>query len=144
MLKCGIFACNYLYIHSVWILHTNCTQNFWCTIFVDQNWFIKTVYKRYVYKMYTKFRQTFVYILYTKFSCHSCLNFVYKMYTEDCRFNFAYKMYTKVCWKVVYILYTSVAYILYNFCIQDVCKISVWVVLLKMCSSNDSLFALIY
>ena len=38
--------------------------------------------------MYPKFQQTFVYILYTMFSCHSFFDFVY-------------------------ILYTSVAYILY-------------------------------
>ena len=77
MLKCGIhFAYNDLYIHSVWILYTNCIHNFlWCILFVDQNWCIQNVYK-----MFPTFQQTFVYILYTKFSCNSSFNFVYKMY----------------------------------------------------------------
>ena len=54
----------------------------------------------------------FIYILDTKFSCHSSFNFVNKMYT-------------KVCWNVGRIVYTLL-YILYNFCIQNVYTISVW------------------
>ena len=58
---------------------------------------------RNVYKMYTIFPQTFVYILYTKLK-------------ELWQLNFVYKMYTKVCRNVRYILYTN---ILYTFCIHQ-------------------------
>ena len=56
------------------------------------------VYKMFVYKMYPTFRQTFVHILYAKFSWHSSFDFVCKMYT-------------KVCWNVVYIFYIHFGYI---------------------------------
>ena len=49
-----------------------------------------------VYKMYTTFRQAFVYILYTKLK--------------------EYKIYTKACRNVEYILYTN---ILYAFCVHQ-------------------------
>ena len=52
-------------------------------------------------RLYTKF------CMYTKFSWHSSFDFVYKMYT-------------KICQNMVYILYRSGIYILYNFCIQNV------------------------
>ena len=84
--------------------------------------------------MYTKCRQNVciqnishistnfcMHLVYT-ISCHSSFNFVYKMYTKVCRtkcgIHFVY---------TVYILYTSVVYILYNFCIQNVYTVSVWV-----------------
>ena len=63
--------------------------------------------------MYPIFQQIFVCILYTKLICHGSFNYVYKMYR-------------KVCQNVVYILYTSVVYILYNFCMQNVYTVSVW------------------
>ena len=51
-----------------------------------------------VYKMYPTFQQTFVYILLTKFSNHSSLDFVYKMYIErslsKCVIHFVYILYT--------------------------------------------------
>ena len=78
------------------LLHTFCIQN---------------VYKMFVYiqnQMYPTFQQTFVYILYTKFSWHRSLDFVYKMHTKACR---------------------NVVYILYNFCIQNVYTVSVWVLI---------------
>ena len=53
--------------------------------------------------MYPTFQQTFVYILYKKFSCHSAFNFVYKMYANVCR-------------NVVYILYTIYMHQLYTSC----------------------------
>ena len=77
------------------------------------NFCIQNTYKFFVYKMYPTFWQTFVYILYTKFSWRSSVDFVYKMCT-------------KVCWNVVYILHTSVAYVLYNSCILNVNTVSVW------------------
>ena len=74
-----------------------------------------------VYKMYPTFQQTFVYILLTKFSNHSSLDFVYKMYIEK----FVKMCYT-FCIHSVYILYTWVAYILNNFCLQNVYTVSMW------------------
>ena len=59
--------------------------------------------------MYPAFLQTFVYILYTKFSCHDSFNFVYKMYT-------------KVCQNVVYILYKLCIDQLYTSCTMFVYK----------------------
>ena len=53
-------------------------------------------------KMYTTFRENFVYILSSKSK-------------ELCQLNFIYKMYTKIGWNLLYILYT---HILYTFCIQ--------------------------
>ena len=91
--------------------------------------YIQKLYKMYTTdacKMYTTFRQAFVWILYTKSK-------------ELCQLNFIYKLYTKVCWSVGYILYTNILYtfciqicqnvgyilytdILYTFCIQNVYK----------------------
>ena len=62
-----------------------------------------------VYEMYTTFRQTFVYILYTKSK-------------EICQLNFVYELYATVCRNVGYILYAK---ILFKFCIQNVYK-SLW------------------
>ena len=66
-----------------------------------------------VNKMYTIFRQTFVYILYTKSKELHQLNFVYKMYGKVWR-NFAYKHF--VC-----ILYTKFVEIKDTLCIQTFC-----------------------
>ena len=46
-----------------------------------QTKYIQNVYKMFVYKMHLTFRQTFVCILYTKFSWHGSFDSVYKMYT---------------------------------------------------------------
>ena len=43
---------------------------------------IQNEYKMYIYKIYITLRQTFVYILYTKFSWRSSFDFVYKMYAK--------------------------------------------------------------
>ena len=78
---------------------------------------IQNVYKMFLYKTYPTFQQTFVHILHTKLSCHSSFNFVYKMRSlSECGIHF------------VYILYTSVVYISYNFCIQNVYTVSVRVI----------------
>ena len=82
---------------------------------------IQNIYKIFVYKMYPIFRQTFVYILYTKFSWHSSFDFVYK-YMEK-----LVEMWYTLCIYFVYILYTLVVCIFYNFCIQNVYTVSVWV-----------------
>ena len=79
---------------------------------------ILNVQEMFVYKMYTTFRQTFVYILSTKTSWHSSFDFVWKIYTK-----FVEMWYTFVL-HFVFILYTSVVYILYNFCIQNVYTVS--------------------
>ena len=55
----------------------------------------------FVYKIYPTFQQTFVYILYTKFSNHSSLDFVCKINIEK----FVEMCYT-FCIHSVYILYT--------------------------------------
>ena len=97
------------YISNLYQMYTKC-------LFTRRNpHFDKLLYTKYiqnfVYEMYLTFWQTFVYISYTKFSWHSSTDFVYKMCT-------------KVCWNVVYILYTSVAYVLYNSCILNVNTVS--------------------
>ena len=58
-----------------------------CVHFVYKNYTrcIQLMYKKYiqdVYKMYPTFRQTFVYILYTKLKGLWQQNFAYKMYTK--------------------------------------------------------------
>ena len=84
--------------------------------------------------MYTTFRQTFVYILYTKLK-------------ELWQLNFVYKMYTKVCRNVGYILYTNILYtkyissdlqkvyiikIMYTICIQNSYRIYIQIIVCKM------------
>ena len=82
--------CMGLISRKLWFFpHGNCVYILYTKIVQDvYNWCIQNVYK-----MYTTFRQAFVYILYTKSK-------------ELCQLNFVYKMYTKVCWNVGYILYT--------------------------------------
>ena len=89
----GCVAVDWTYPHGncVYILYTKIVQDV-C------NWCIQNECK-----MSTTFRQTFVYILYTKSK-------------ELCQLNFVYKIYTKVCWNVGYILYMN---ILYTFCIHQ-------------------------
>ena len=103
------------------LMYTKCIQNVCIqnvshisTKFCMQN----VYYKMCVYKMYTTFWQTFAYILYTKLSWHSSFDFVYKMYS--------YKSLSKCGIHFIYIFCTSVVYILYNFCIQNVYTGSVW------------------
>ena len=69
--------------------------------------------------MYRTFRQTFAYTLYTKFSCHSSFNSVYKMYTKVCR-NVVYILYT-FCMHFVYISCTHLVQFLYRKSIHIVC-----------------------
>ena len=135
MLKQGIHcAYNYFYIHSVWILYTNCLHNgYGCTLFVHQNSCVQNLYQMFVYEIYPTFPQTFVYILHTKciqnvaFKMHSIFRqtFVYILDTKfswhssfDCR-NVAYILYTTA-------LYISAEYILYNFCIENLYPVSMW------------------
>ena len=92
MLKCGIhFAYNYLYINSVctiiciYILYEFCIQIVYIIFMMHTFCRSELMYKKCVpnvYKMYPTFLQTFIYILYTKFSCNSSFNFVYKMHTK--------------------------------------------------------------
>ena len=73
------------------------------------NFCIQNVYKMFVYKMHSTFRQTFAYILLSKFNCHRSFDFVYKMYT-------------KVCQNMGYILYTFCIHQLYTSCTVFVYK----------------------
>ena len=66
----------------------------------------------FVYKMYTTFRQTFVFILYIKFSCCSSFDFVYKMYIKVCR-NMVYILYT-LCKNQLYASCTIFVYKMYT------------------------------
>ena len=118
-----------LFVHTfcmnlVYKLYTQCL---WCTHSVDQNWCIQIVYKMFVYKMYPTFRQTFVHIVYTKFSWHSSFDFVYKRSA-------------KVCWNLAYILYTSVVYILYSFSTQNVYTVFVWEIFKRRVFKNVTNF----
>ena len=69
------------------LMYTKCVQNA-CIQNVSHlstKCCIQNEYKMYIYKIYITLRQTFVYILYTKFSWRSSFDFVYKMYTKVCR-----------------------------------------------------------
>ena len=104
MLKQGIHcAYNYLYIHSVWILYTNCLHNgYGCTLFVHQNSCVQNVYKMFVYKIYPTFPQSFVYILHTK-----CIqNVAFKMYSTF-RQTFVYILHTKCIQNVAFKMYST-------------------------------------
>ena len=67
---------------------------------------------------YTTFPQTFVYILYTKFSWHISFDFIYKRYTNVCR-NVVYILYT-------FCIATFCIHQLYKCCIQNVYTVFVW------------------
>ena len=97
---------------------------------------IQNIYKMFVYKMYPLFRQ----ILYTKCTQNVCIQHFTKRFYTFCIQNLAdvvlLILYTKCIQKFVeiwytfclhfaYILYTSVLYIFYNFCIQNVYTVSV-------------------
>ena len=69
-----------------------------------------------VYKMYSTFRQPFVYNVYIKFSCHGSFNFVYKMNTNVCR----------IMWYILYTFWINQLDTCTIFYIQNVCAVSVW------------------
>ena len=75
----------------------------------------------FVYKMYPTFRQSFVYILYTKFSWHSSFDFTYKLYTKASR-NMVYILYT-FC---IHQLYTSCTIFVYKMYTQFPCRRLFW------------------
>ena len=98
---------------------------------------IQNIYKMFVYIMYPLFRQ----ILYTKCTQNVCIQNFAKLFYTFCIQNLAgvvlLILYTKCIQKFVeiwytfclhfaYILYTSVLYIFYNFCTQNVYTVSVW------------------
>ena len=110
-------------IICLYILYYFCIQIqvvyiiFMMYIFVDQNVCIQNVqyYTKCFYKkMYPTFRQNFVYILYTIFSCHS-FNFAYKIYTKVCRAVDEYIFYTFY----IHQLYIDLAQLLYTKCIHN-------------------------
>ena len=72
----------------------------------------------FVYKMYPTFRQT----LYT-FCIQNLADIVHLI------------LYTKCIQKLVEMWYTSVVYILYNFCIQNVYTVFVWETSTYLCTS---------
>ena len=84
-----------------------------------------------VYKLYPTFRQTFVYILYTKCIPNVSIQNVSHISTNFCIQN-VYKSLSKCGIHFVYILYTFCIHQLYiscilcNFCIQNVYTFSVW------------------
>ena len=88
-----------------------------CIHFVYKN-FIRCMYTTDVYKMYTTFQQTFVYILYTKSKEPCQLNFVYKMYI--------YKSLSKCGKHFVYKYFVYILYILYTKCIQKFVEMWWW------------------
>ena len=110
------------------LMYTKCIQNEFRILTNLYTFCIQSVYKMFVYKMYPIFWQTFVYKMYT--TCQQ--TFVYILCTIFCWcsfFDVVYKMYTSLLKYVihfVYILYTSVVYILCNFCIQNVYTVSKW------------------
>ena len=109
-------------------VYTFCIQN--CTRCI-QLMYTKCIQN--VYKMYTTFRQTFVYILYRKSKELCQLNFVYKMYRykrlSKCGIHFVckycvYILYTKCIQKFVGMLY--VGYILYTNILDTFCIHQLW------------------
>ena len=72
----------------------------------------------FVYKMHSTFRQTFAYILLSKFNCHRSFDFVYKMYTKVCQ-NMGYNLYT-FC---IHQLYTSCTVFVYKMYTQFPCAL---------------------
>ena len=98
-------------IHFEWSLYTQLLR---CTLFVEQNWFLQNVHK-----LYQTFRQTFVQILFTKLSCHSFFNFVYKMYTKV-RLNVGYTLHIS-CINFVYINCIHIVQFLYTISIHEFC-----------------------
>ena len=102
-------------IHFVYKRHTKYIQN----VCIQNVSFIST---NFVYKMHTKclyatFHQTFLYILYTKFSWCSSFDFVYKMYTKVCR-NMVYILFT-FCIHFVYISSIYLLQFFYTKCIHS-------------------------
>ena len=106
---------SFSYGNCVYILYTKIEQDVY-------NWCIQNVSN-----MNTIFRQTFVYIFYTKLKELSQLKFVYKMCTEVCR-NVAYILYTDILytfciyqfWSTKSVLHKNYAYNLYTKFIQSV------------------------
>ena len=133
MLKWGIyFEYNYLYIHSVWILHTNYIHNL-----------MYTKCKQNIYKMYLTFRQSFIYkqlnwivfvLNWIVLNCFVCKKSYLNMAFKFCIQNLAaivflqkfVEMWDTFCIHFVHILYKPVSYILYNlytkFCMQN-CRV---------------------
>ena len=113
------------YMNLAYQFYTWCL---WCALFVDQNWYIKNVYKMFECKMYPIFRQTLVYILHTKCIQNVYNMFVYKMYSTFQK-NFACQMYTKCLHK------TSIPHFhkrLQTFCMQNLAGI-VFLILYTKC-----------
>ena len=104
-------AYNYLYIHSIWVLYTNCIHNVYDVQFL----YIRTD----VYKMYTKCIPHF-----NKLLCTFSIQNVYKIYTKclytKCPPYFNKLLCTK-CIKNVFI--SNISHILTKFCINFVYKI---------------------
>ena len=107
-----------MFMMYVWgrseLMHTKCIQNV-CIQNVPHiltNFCIQDIYKMFVYKMYTTFRQTFIYISYAKFSWHNSFDFVYTMYTKVCR-NMVYILYT-FCINQLYASCTIFVYKMYT------------------------------
>ena len=92
----------------VYILYVFCIQIVYIVLMMYPFCRLELMYKNCIQdicKIYTTCRQTFVYILFTNFNCHSSFNFVYKMYT-------------KVCRNVGYISYASCIHFVYSSCIH--------------------------
>ena len=123
------------------ILYGFCMQIVYKMFMMYTFWYITIdVYKMHTKCLYKKCIPHFDKLLYTKCIQNVCMQNVYHISTNFC-INFVIKnvagMYTKCIQSLstcgihfvyifVYILYTSVAYILYNQCIQNVNTVSVW------------------
>ena len=101
----------------VYILYVFCIQIICIVLIVDQNSCIQNVYK-----MYTKCIPHFDKLLYT-FGIEILTAIVLLILCTKCIQKFV-KMWDAFYTYLVYILYMSVVYILYNFCIQNVHTIS--------------------
>ena len=108
MLKCEIhFAYNHLYTPRMNFAYKFKTKFLWCRPFVDQHWYVHNPYKTYF-----TFRESFLYILNTNFSCHSFFNF----YTKCMQ-----RLPTCCCRNIhfVYINCIHLVKIMYTKCIRD-------------------------
>ena len=114
MLKCGIQMWNT--IICIYILYEFCIQIVYTTFMMF--FLSELIYTKFIQNSCVPtFRQTCVYILYTKFKWNGSFNFVRKMYTKICR-NGVHNLYT-FCIHFAYISCIHLVQFLYTKCIHN-------------------------
>ena len=136
ILNCSVVPCSFLFIFHAGSRGLG-SNNFWNSSYKEKTtgsshvsrlsfrflWLcfcIQNLYKIFVYKMY----MTFDKLLYT--FCIQNLAGIVLLILHTKHIQKFVKMWYTFCIHFAYIFYTSVVYILCNFCIQNVYKVSVW------------------